>query len=564
MKEQQFVHFKPESVYAPESEKSRELAERTELEFVVDPATGKIEKIGDPRDVNEWLEEEKKRNSELLVTPEIGGVALPGSTDAHQHLMYGTLELIGAGYVFGAGSKGELINQLKREIKQKDKTPQIFIGHNTANIPDFGRREIDDITSKSGKPIAVFDASFHGARLNGPMLELVAEAAKKERESGYQITGTIDRETGQVTEGYSILTLQVAEAHCGVEEMSEKMEKTLDGWIDQGITDIHELFPTSWEEFIAILVTKKKWEEERKTDFPVRQFFMEPVIFGKLRKMQAELEKSGIFNPDRDWKMMGIKLVADGSFGTYTAMTSEEYDNLGGKGIEFHSIKTLNKAIQMARESGIENIAMHAIGDEGIQRAIEIAKRWKSIAEKAELNPTQFRIDHFELPNSQQIKEVGKLGIWVNSEPNFLTDYVYSDRLANRVTQICPHADIISRGIPMHFGSDGMPTSALFGIWAATHHPNPRERISFEQALAAYSLTAADYEHNYGRGRIAKGASADIVILKKEGLNKLLQGESSPEEFARMGKEGTADMVTELESNIARVYRQGRLVKKSK
>ena len=118
----------------------------------------------------------------------------------------------------------------------------------------------------------------------------------------------------------------------------------------------------------------------------------------------------------------------------------------------------------------------------------------------------------------------------------------------------------------MHFGSDGMPTSALFGIWAATHHPNPAQRISFEQALAAYSLLAADYERNQERGRIAEGASADIILLTRDALNKLLSGEGDPEGFKKIGNNADyqRDHISSLEAGIAKIYRQGKLVKEKK
>ncbi len=77
-------------------------------------------------------------------------------------------------------------------------------------------------------------------------------------------------------------------------------------------------------------------------------------------------------------------------------------------------------------------------------------------------------------------------------------------------------------------------------------------------------MTAADYEHNTGRGRIVKGASADIVVMNRATLNKMLSGDATAEDFKHLGTDTDAlsDKVTELEAGIAKIYRQGRLVEK--
>ncbi len=466
------THFMPESAFVPSSPESKELEEKKEIEFVIDATTGKIAQIGDPQEVRRWLEAEQKRNKNLVVTPENGGVALPAMTDAHHHLLYGTLDVIQAGYVFGITSQNEMVKSVAEQAKDNDKKiPKVFLGHNTAAVPDIFRGDLDEVIPD--RPVCVADLSFHGARLNSPMIKLVAETIQKE---GVKLTGTLDEKTGQATEGYAIFALQVAESYYGVEKIAEGMKGKLDEWIGQGITDIHELYPLSWEDFTAMLIARKDWKEQQGTEFPVRQVFMSPEILKQLERDQRKLEEAGLFDPNKDWGWMGLKLLTDGSFGSHTALMKEPFSDTGEKGIEFHSVEDLNKAIEKVREIGLDKIAIHAIGDAAIERALHTAKKWVKMAESAKLDPTRCRIEHFELP-SGQLDETKKLGVWACTQPNFLTDFIYEDRLNKRVVQICPHADILKKGIPMIFGSDGMPSSALFGIWAATHHPNSKQRI---------------------------------------------------------------------------------------
>lgn len=562
------IHFKPESAFMLTSPESRELAEKKEIEFVADSKSGKILKIGDPREVRQWLDAERAKDKGLIITPEQGGVALPGFTDAHHHLLYGTLDVIQAGYVFGIDSAEKMVESIRSQAKDGDpRIPKVFLGHNTTRVPKIYKGDLDEASTE--RPVCLLDLSFHGVRLNSKMLELVAKKVEEEKRTSRKLSGYLDKKTGQATEGHAVLAIQIAEAFYGVKKIAEGMRGKLDEWIGQGITDIHELFPLSWSDLEATLLTRKEWGEEKKTEFPVRQIFMTPFLLEELARNQKKLERAGLFDPEKDWGIMGVKLLADGSFGSHTVLLKKPYVDTGKKGIEYHTIKELNEALKMVKDMGLNRIAMHAIGDAAVERALNTARKWKKLAESAKMDPGKFRIEHFEF-SAGKAKEAADLGVWINSEPNFLTDYVYKDRLSGRVTQICPHAEIIENGAQMHFGSDGMPTSALFGIWAATHNPNKKERISFEQALAAYSLMGADYEHETGhnpnRGRLAEGASADVVVVNRETLNKMLKGEGSPEEFARMGAESAVmgDKVTELEAGIMKIYRQGRLVKEKK
>ena len=97
------------------------------------------------------------------------------------------------------------------------------------------------------------------------MLKLVMEAAEKEKKAGRHLAGSIDEKTGQVTEEYAILAIQIAESYHGIEKIAEGMKGKLDEWIGQGITDIHELYPMSWDDLTAMLLARKQWREERGT-----------------------------------------------------------------------------------------------------------------------------------------------------------------------------------------------------------------------------------------------------------------------------------------------------------
>ncbi|MBU1118492.1 amidohydrolase family protein [Patescibacteria group bacterium] len=558
-------HLHPEAAFVPTSPESRELQKKTEIQMVLDPKSGTIVKIGDPRDVRQWIDAEKERRPSLLFDRYEGGVALPAFTDTHNHLAYGTMEVIDAGNVSEGKTKDQIMRMLREQTGSGDLAlPKVILGHNTQSVPnaEISLEDLDRVDTK--RPYCMIDSSFHGARLNTPMIDLLSKKVHEEKGLGKRTTGHIDAKKGLATEGHAILAIQIAESHYGVERIAEGMETTLDSWISQGITNIHDMYSYSYGDVVALLMARKSWQKERGTEFPVRQVFLAPEIMKEFYSNLDTLQKQGLFDRAQDLPLVGLKLLADGSFGSHTALMKKPYEKSDNVGVEYHTLQEINQAIGDARTMGLNKIAMHAIGDKAVARAIETAKSWRNLAKEAKLDPGKFRIEHCEL--SQGLSpEIASVGAWVSSQPNFLTDVVYQDRLDGRVTQLCPHAEMLQEGVQMMFGSDGMPPSALFGIWAATHHPNPKERISFEQALSAYSLMAADYEHEAGhgmRGKLIEGAPADIVVINKETFGTLLAHGGTKEEFATLASDSKklTAKVEDLEHGIARIYRQGQLV----
>lgn len=558
-------HLRPESAFIPTSRESRELEQRKELEMIIDPASGKIVKVGDPRDVEAWMSAEKARRPSLEFDRYEGGVALPGFTDTHNHLLYATLEVIEAGGVWGATKKEQILKMFRDQTKSGDqKLPKVVLGYNTQAVPNAELSRADFDQANNERASCLIDLSFHGGFVNTKMLELLLPQIEEAKRMGRRITGHVDSKSGHITEGCAILAIQIAESYYGVERIAEGMETKVESWIAQGITNIHDMYPLSYADLIATLIARKSWQQKRGTEFPVRQIFMVPEILSDLFENLALLEKQGLFDRARDLPLLGLKLLADGSFGSHTAMLSKPYAGTENRGIEYHSVEEINRAIEQAKTLGLNRIAMHAIGDEAVRRAVETAKKWRKLAESAKLDPGKFRIEHCEMAAGLG-KEISTVGAWVSSQPNFLTDFVYRDRLEGRVTQLCPHAEFLENGVQMMFGSDGMPSSALFGIWAATHHSVPGQRISLEQALAAYSLMTADYEHESGHGthgRLLEGSPADIVVVNRDTFGKLLQGEGTPEEFAGLAPDAAQKAkVQDLEAGIARIYRHGRQVR---
>jgi predicted amidohydrolase YtcJ len=80
-----------------------------------------------------------------------------------------------------------------------------------------------------------------------------------------------------------------------------------------------------------------------------------------------------------------------------------------------------------------------------------------------------------------------------------------------------PLRSLIEAGIPVALGSDG-PMNPFLNIMLATIHPyNPKEAITREQAVCAYTYEAAfaEFAENE-KGTIAKGKLADLAVLSQD------------------------------------------------
>ncbi|MGQ0536964.1 MAG: amidohydrolase family protein [Methanobacteriota archaeon] len=76
---------------------------------------------------------------------------------------------------------------------------------------------------------------------------------------------------------------------------------------------------------------------------------------------------------------------------------------------------------------------------------------------------------------------------------------------------------MLDHGVTLAFGSDGMPYGPLYGIASAVAAPGKEQRISVEEALAAYTRGAAYAgfaEHEVGMLR--EGMLADAAVLSED------------------------------------------------
>ena len=221
-------------------------------------------------------------------------------------------------------------------------------------------------------------------------------------------------------------------------------------------------------------------------------------------------------------KIGAIKMMCDGSVGARTAAFFDPYlddpQNYGQLLFDDDALRTL---ITMAHRENFQ-LAVHAIGDRAIEQILE---KIESVI-KAYPRDARHRIEHFEFPTEEQLERVKNAKIIASMQPNFVGNWsnfggLYEQRLGRkRLLRNNPYREIIDLGIPLAFGSDGMPFDPIYGLWSAVNHPIASHRIAPFEALKAYTINGAyaSFEENI-KGSIEEGKIADLTVLSDSPLD---------------------------------------------
>ena len=92
---------------------------------------------------------------------------------------------------------------------------------------------------------------------------------------------------------------------------------------------------------------------------------------------------------------------------------------------------------------------------------------------------------------------------------------LYERRLGkDRLARNNPYRVILKSGIPLAFGSDGMPYGPLYGISGAVEAPFASQRIPFADAVRGYTAGGAFASFTEAKaGTLAVGNLPDFVVL---------------------------------------------------
>ncbi|MGQ9583559.1 MAG: amidohydrolase [Thermoplasmatota archaeon] len=440
-----------------------------------------------------------------------GRVVLPGFIDCHTHFMSmgvwkNRLDLS------GARSVEEALRLVRTTARKTPKKEWILgRGWDEARWPEhefIDRRDLDG--AAPDHPVLLIRVCGHLAALNTRALTRLG------RRIG---SGNIDRAAGIITEGALERARQILRPSRA--EMTSGLMTAMRAAHRLGVTSVHDI--------IDLPKLRTYLDALRKGTLSVRAtLHIERRDLGALAGMGLCLGRGG-----PRLRLGGAKLYADGSLGARTAALNEPYaDDAGNRGRLLLPAARLASIIRRAEREGVQ-LLLHAIGDRAVEQVVgafsaalreapvHSARESLSAAPSGGTAPTRLRhrIEHLELVSQPELHKMRELGIWASMQPNFVGKWgapggMMEERLGKRFGQADPFRKVLDSGVPLIFGSDCMPFSPLYGIHSAVNAPFKAQRLRVEEALAAYTRTAAaaSFEEDL-KGTITAGKAADLTIL---------------------------------------------------
>jgi predicted amidohydrolase YtcJ len=231
-----------------------------------------------------------------------------------------------------------------------------------------------------------------------------------------------------------------------------------------------------------------------------------------------------------------LKGFMDGSLGSHTAAMLEPYsDDPKNSGLPRYDAAKLNDMTKERVLAGFQ-IGFHAIGDKGIQMALDAFAESEKAAHDAHVkgpsggDEFRLRIEHAQVTTPAEIARFKELKVIASMQPShLLTDMRWAlDRLGpKRAATSYAWLSFLNKGVPLAFGTDYPvePVSPFRGLYAAVTRRSengkqeyfPEQRLTMDQAIAAYTSGSAYAEfEEKEKGKIVPGMLADFVILDRD------------------------------------------------
>jgi len=224
-----------------------------------------------------------------------------------------------------------------------------------------------------------------------------------------------------------------------------------------------------------------------------------------------------------------VKFFADGVIESATGALIEPYcDCPHSKGIPNWKPEELREAVAAVDALGFTP-HIHAIGDAAVKNALDAIEHAAAINQPRD---RRWTICHVQLVDPADLNRFAELGVVANFEPYWSKfDSWQSELNRHRLGEDRLHRQFQTRSLLRHgarvsFGSDWPVTTfaPLEGIQVAVTRQldsdsdpwMPEERLTVDEALAAYTSGVAFQSGRDDAGVIRAGARADFVLLDKD------------------------------------------------
>ena len=456
-----------------------------------------------------------------------GHFVMPGFNDAHLHLDdAGSTKL--SVDVTGVKSLEELRAKVADKVAQS-KAGDWIKGSGwdetlwPVKVPPT-RWDLDEVSD--GHPVFLVRIDGHIAVANTRALQLGSITLASRNPQGGQIDRNQNGEpTGILRETAQSAILEVIPKPTH-RLRREGLELALADLAEHGVTSAQDYSP-NWENFQIY----EELEKEGKLTARITEWlpFDDSV---------EELDKKRNSHPQSDLMLHTgmLKGFMDGSLGSHTAAMLEPYsDDPKSTGLPRYDAAKLNDMTKERVLAGFQ-IGFHAIGDKGVQMALDAFAEAEKAAREAHVKAPnggddfRLRIEHAQVTTPAQIVQFKTLKVIASMQPNhLLTDMRWAqDRLGpKRAATSYAWLAFLNKGVTLAFGTDYPvePVTPFRGLYAAVTRKSedgkleyfPTAKLTMDQAISAYTAgpAYAEFEEKE-KGKLVPGMLADFVVLDRD------------------------------------------------
>jgi len=455
-----------------------------------------------------------------------GATIVPGFIDSHTHLSSGSKIVTGINLT-GVREKSVWLEMIAERVKTMEPGEWLLGGRWDYTFENKGlptRWELDNVSPNN--PVALSDIDGHSMWVNSLAIEKANIRADSEVPLGGQIlvNESSGEPNGILLEG-AMQLIWDAPTYVRDSDLSrDQIEQVLDYANSFGITSVHDM--------------SSRIELDKYKDLASNQKLYVRVFWGEHSKFSQEDDNTNnekLINQliseykfhDQDRGPLieygFIKYVIDGVLSTHTAALIDPYsDRPEIVGEPFYIQGEINRLVNRANSLGMP-VAIHAIGDRGVKMALN-AFEYSGNTSLAN------RIEHIEIIEPSDIDRFKKLNVTASMQPNHGTGvigkyitprvglerekyaYVWNDFLRSEVRLALSSDFATSPFSPLVQLADAVFRESPSGLYEGPWYP--RQALSFEQALYAYTQVGADLA-GWGDqiGSISVGKWADFVVL---------------------------------------------------
>ncbi|MFQ6008116.1 MAG: amidohydrolase [Candidatus Zixiibacteriota bacterium] len=443
-----------------------------------------------------------------------GKTVLPGFVDAHTHFYFFALSL-GRVSLVGLDSLEVCLKKIKH-FAQDLKRDEWVVGEGYS--PDRFRKRtepnrymLDKVTG--GRPAFLFSKDQHTAWVNSKGLEIAGISKSTPQPTGGEIVRFEDgTPTGILREAPAYGKVYGCIPHPSKKEVDQRWRLALEHAYKKGVTGVHSFDGPQAFAYISQLAEKNA--------VGLRINYYPPAeLLPQLLKTKTTYGTGTEF-----FRIAGIKVYADGSLGSQTALCFEQYlGSKGNFGIEVTTVREMRRLIQSAAKLGLP-CAIHAIGDKAVSNVLDALERSSPLTSGA-----RHRIEHLQLVRRKDLAQVKRLKVVASMQPSHCpSDIEHVHKYwGRRGANAYLFRTIIDNGIDLAFGSDAPiePLDPISGIAAAVRRAKPgsrnvfypSERITAREAIYHFTVGPAIASgEGHRRGRLLPGYPADFVILSDD------------------------------------------------